>query len=122
MRKLSLRNLAVAVVIPALAMWSTAVRADHDAGDGDKVTITIAQLPQAVLKTLTREAQGGKVGDIDLENENGVKNYEVDINIGGKPYELKIALDGTLLKKDMDAHHGEDGDNNSDKCGDHDQE
>lgn len=76
-----------------------------DAPDRGECKVTMAQLPAAVAKMLTREAAGGQVGEIDMNIGDHKATYEADVVIAKMPYEIKIAMDGTLLKKrlgDMD--------------------
>jgi|GEM_PF-6318860 len=86
-----------------LADGFTPVQAD--APDRGESKVTMAQLPTAVAKTLTQEAAGGRVGEIDMTIGDNQATYEADVVINKMPYEIKIAMDGTLLKKhlsDMD--------------------
>ncbi len=72
-----------------------------DAPDRGESKVTMAQLPAAVARTLTREAQGGQVGEIDMNIGNHQATYEADVVIAKQPYEIKIAMDGTLLRKHL---------------------
>ncbi len=96
--------LIIGVVGLALAARGTLpVRAD--APDHGESKVTMAQLPTAVAKTLTQEAAGGQVGEIDMAVGDHRVTYEADVVISKMPYEIKISMDGTLLKKhlsDMD--------------------
>ena len=56
-------------------------------------------LPKSVRKTLRREAAGGKIEEIEKEQENGKTVYEAEVEIDGQEYEIEIAGDGTLLSK-----------------------
>ena len=88
---------------------STARAAQQESTQADK-PLTMAQLPPAVEQTVLSESAGGKIGDIALENENGIRDYEVDVTLAGKPYEMKVAPEGTLLKKCLDNDSEQDGD------------
>jgi hypothetical protein len=68
----------------------------------NEVAITIDQLPPAVRDTMNREAGGGTLSKIEKETKEGKTSYEADTTIGGHPYEIKVAEDGTLLKKKME--------------------
>lgn len=73
-----------------------------DDDDKDEVKITIDQLPSPVKAMLDQESNGGKIGELEKETKEGKMVYEADVTIGDKPYEIKIAEDGTLLKKKLD--------------------
>ncbi|HMD55444.1 MAG TPA: hypothetical protein VKJ65_12925 [Phycisphaerae bacterium] len=73
-----------------------------DAPEQDEVDVTMAQLPAPVAQTLTREAAGGQVGDIDMELGNHKATYEADVVINKVAYDVSIAMDGTLLSKNFD--------------------
>ena len=89
----------VAVVICAMAY------AGKDSKDED---LSLDQVPAAVKATILKEAQGGEVEEIELEDENGENLYEAKVVIDGQEYELKISPDGTLLSKEMDDDDDDD--------------
>jgi uncharacterized membrane protein YkoI len=89
---------------------------ERDKEDRDEaVTVALNDLPQAVQDTVTNEAKGGEIGEIEKEEEGGKVVYDVDVKIEGKKFELKIADDGTLLKKKAD--EDKDGDEEDDDNG-----
>jgi hypothetical protein len=71
------------------------------AAAGEETKIKLADAPPAVQKTLRREAAGVTIGEIEKETEDGKTTYEVDVTIDGKPYEIQIAGDGTLIEKNL---------------------
>ncbi|MBI1370995.1 MAG: hypothetical protein GC162_20365 [Planctomycetes bacterium] len=75
---------------------------DHKDKEDDGKPITIEQLPAPVKKTLLEEARGGKITEIEQETEDGKMIYSADVTIDGKPYDIEIAPDGTLLSKKLD--------------------
>jgi len=81
---------------------ATIMPARADAPEQDEVDMTMAQLPAPVAQTLTREAAGGQIGDIDLELGNHKVTYEADVVINKVAYDVSIAMDGTLLAKTFD--------------------
>ncbi len=91
--------LIIGVVGLGLAARSLPVRADGS--DHGKCKVTMAQLPTAVAKTLKQEVAGGQVGEIDMAVGDHRATYEADVVISKMPYEIKIAMDGTLLKKHL---------------------
>lgn len=64
--------------------------------------ITFDQLPAAVQATVSRETQGGTITDIELEDGQGVVTYEVEYVAAGAKYELDIAANGKLLRRQAD--------------------
>lgn len=64
--------------------------------------ITFDQLPPAVQATATRETQGGTITDIEADEGQGVITYEIEYVLRGTKYELDIAPDGTLLRRQLD--------------------
>lgn len=65
-------------------------------------SLTFAQLPAPVQATVTREAQGGTIHEIELEKKHGVVFYEVELIVADVKYELEIASDGKLLGREVD--------------------
>lgn len=78
-----------------------------DDTDSSEVVITRDQLPAAVARTLDRESQGGKVGDIEKGLKDGRTVYSADIALGDKAYDLTIAEDGTLLGRELETDTSE---------------
>ncbi len=72
-----------------------------DAPDRGDCRVTMAQLPTAVAKTLTQEVAGGQVGEIDMAVGDHRATYQADVVISKMPYEIKIAMNGILLKKHL---------------------
>ncbi|MGD8240889.1 MAG: PepSY domain-containing protein, partial [Armatimonadota bacterium] len=67
--------------------------------DDDDENLTLEQLPAAVKATILKAAHGGKIKEIELENEGGKPVYEAEILI---ELEVKVAPDGTLLSKKVE--------------------
>lgn len=64
--------------------------------------VTFDQLPPAVQATVSRETQGGTIMEIELDDGQGVVTYEVEYSAAGAKYELDIAADGKLLRRQPD--------------------
>ncbi len=107
--------LFVAGIVGSLAFVA---RAD----EGKEQKIQFSQAPEAVQKTLTREAEGNAIQTVDKEMKHDKTIYEADVKIDGKNYEIKVAEDGTLLVKKLDVeehhhkgkHEGKDEDKDND--------
>jgi hypothetical protein len=66
-----------------------------------EVVVTIDQVPAPVKATLQREAEDGKITEIERESGRGKTMYEARATIGNNTYEMKVAEDGTLIMKMM---------------------
>lgn len=101
--------LMLATITTALALFGCQSMNGHD-DDRDEQSVTMDQLPLAVKATLTREAGSGKVEEIDKHTHDGKVEYEADVMLDGKKWEIAIREDGQLLKKELDeAKDDEDG-------------
>ena len=80
---------------------------EAEEAEGPEVKMKLDQVPPAVRDTLTREAAGATIGDVDKEQKHDKNVYETDVMLGGKNYELKVAEDGTLVSKKLDDEAGE---------------
>ncbi len=83
------------------------------AGKGKKQErkVTIDQVPAAVKATILKEAGENKIAEIEEISVGGaVAFYEAEWKADGKETEIKVAPDGTLLKKKVEADDGDDDD------------
>jgi uncharacterized membrane protein YkoI len=64
--------------------------------------LAMEDLPPAVLKTVKAESAGGEIKELALETEEGKTFYEVEFEKDGKEHEVKIAKDGTVLKRETE--------------------
>lgn len=83
---------------------------DDDDDDEEEEELTIEQVPAAVKATILAEAAGATVKEIEREFKNGQTVYEAEWVINGQEIEIKVAADGTLLKKQVGEDDDEDGD------------
>lgn len=67
-----------------------------------KRKVTVDQVPAAVKRTILGEAGDSPLTEIEEATKNGKATYEAEWLAGGKEIELKIAADGTLLKREVD--------------------
>jgi uncharacterized membrane protein YkoI len=84
---------------------------DEDQGkeDEDETPLSIDQVPDQVKATLLREAQGGTIKEIQMEDEDGQTVYGAEVVINGQPFDLKVASDtGKLLSKEADTEDDEE--------------
>lgn len=64
--------------------------------------LAMESLPPAVQETVKAESAGGEIKELALETEDGKTFYEVEFEKDGKEHEVKIAEDGTVLKRKTD--------------------
>jgi len=79
----------------------------------DERNVSIDAVPEAVKATILKEAGDNKITEIEEETKHGTTIYEAEWRVDGKEVEIKVAADGTLLKKeieDEDEHEGDDDD------------
>jgi hypothetical protein len=69
----------------------------------DEQKVSLDQVPAAVKATFAKESDGAEVKEVEKETEDGKAAYETTVSIKGKEYEIKVAEDGTLLKKKLEA-------------------
>jgi uncharacterized membrane protein YkoI len=82
------------IILGALAALAIQALADDD----DK-TVDWKNVPAAVQSTITANANGGKVGKIETEAENGATTYEAKVKgPNGEKMEIEVAADGTLVE------------------------
>ncbi len=95
-------------IVPATRRVRLAIPGEgvHEKEEGNEVKIKFAEAPAAVQATLTREANGAAIADVDKESDDGKDIYEADAMISGKNYEIKVAADGSLVSKKLDAEEG----------------
>jgi len=98
--------LVIVLVGAGLALCIGAV-ATQQFVEGEK-DVSMAEVPQAVRAALLAQAQGGTLGEIEMENENGQAVYEANVTIDGKEVEVKVAANGTVLGKEADDEDEDD--------------
>ena len=87
--------------LQAYAAEATTAAATQKAEDVE-VAVKLEDCPKAVQDTITKEVGSGKVVKLVKEVEDGKTIYSVDATIDGKPYEINMAEDGTLISKKLD--------------------
>jgi len=87
-------RLAGAVILSSLLSTSS-VQADDD-------EIRFEDLPTAVRETAEREIGDGLVLEVEVDTKRGATVYEVEFVQDAVEYELDIAADGTLLRRERD--------------------
>src|SRR5690348_2940442 len=75
-------------------------------------SVTMAELPAPVQKTLKREAKGGKLEELRKETKkDGSVLYEAEIVKNGKGTDIEVNADGKVVERgkthDESKEHGE---------------
>ena len=63
--------------------------------DKDEKPITVESLPAAIKKTLSREANGAPILEVQIH----AKTYTAEIKVGKRKYEIEIDEQGKLVRK-----------------------
>ena len=70
---------------------------EADENEADEPSLTLAQVPAAVATTIRAQAGSAAIKCIELEDENGTKQYSVEVAAGASTREFKVATDGRFL-------------------------
>src|SRR5262245_921367 len=74
--------------------------ADEDEASHEHQSVTMADLPAAVQKTLKKEAKGGKLEELRKETrKDGTVAYEAEIVKNGKGTDIEVGADGKVLER-----------------------
>ena len=94
-------RMTIGVLAGALALGGVGrAVADEDEGSHEHQSVTMADLPAAVQKTLKREAKGGKVEELRKESrKDGTVAYEAEIVKNGKGTDIEVSADGKVLER-----------------------
>jgi hypothetical protein len=74
--------------------------ADDDDAKEEKVSVD--QLPSLVKMTLLKEVGSGKIVELEKKTAGSTVTYQADFKLNGDTWELKIAADGKVIKKQID--------------------
>ena len=81
----------------------------HDKEENE-VKMRLDEVPPAVRETLTREAGGAPIDQVEREEEHGRTVYEADVKSGGKTWEITVDANGNLISRKEDKDEKEDDD------------
>ena len=76
--------------------------------------IALDKCPKKVQETINKEAEGGKIDEIEKVTIGEKVVYEAEITVGEDKYELTISSDGKLLKKELETEDEEEGEDDED--------
>jgi len=78
----------------ALLAGASFAQADED--------VKLEDLPAPVKQTVQRETKGGTITDIERQRDRNSVYYEIEYTVGNQDWELDIAPDGKLLRREKD--------------------
>jgi uncharacterized membrane protein YkoI len=90
-------RLIISLLITPLTFAVPIAHADDNARD-----MKLEELPKPARDTVQRETKGGKITEIDRDDEQGRMFYEVEFIQGNQRYEIHVAQDGKLLARKAD--------------------
>ena len=85
---------------------------DDDDSDAREQQVSMDQVPAAVKATLTKEAGGGQIQEVEKTTWRGRTAYEADVVMDGKTWEVTVRDDGQLLRKLLDEEDDAEDDRN----------
>lgn len=69
----------------------------------DDRDVKLEDVPQAVRATIERETKGGRITEIEQDDDSGGKvRYEVEFTKDNQKWELHVAADGKVLHRERD--------------------
>lgn len=102
------RWIVALLAVVGVICTSTAMLRAEEEDEGKEVKIKFSQAPEAVQKTLTKEAEGATITTLDKEtHKDGKVFYEADVKIDGTNYEIVVNADGKLIHKKIDEEENE---------------
>jgi hypothetical protein len=96
-----MRKMAVALLSGTLGLSGVGrAVADEDEGSHEHQSVTMAELPAPVQKTLKREAKGGNLEELRKETrKDGRVVYEAEVVKNGKGTAIEVSADGKVLER-----------------------
>jgi len=74
--------------------------------EGEKI-VSITEVPPGVRAVIEKNAAGGEIKEIEMNNKDGKIFYTADIVKDGKTQEICVAADGTLMKEENEGEKEE---------------
>ena len=68
----------------------------------ERTRLKLSECPSAVQQTFVAEAKETRLETITKETDDEATLYSTQVSIGGKPYEITVEDDGTLVEKRLD--------------------
>jgi hypothetical protein len=95
-----MRTMTIAVLAGMLSIGGAGrALAEHEEGHAHQ-SVTMAELPAAVQKTLKREGKGAKIEELRKETrKDGTVAYEAEIVKNGKGTDIEVGADGKVLER-----------------------
>lgn len=70
--------------------------------------IAASDLPVAVAQTIATTYPGGTLGEMEVVEQGGNTQYEVEVLSGGQQYEVVLAADGTIQSQEIEVETDEE--------------
>ena len=87
---------------------------DEDDDGGQEREVSLEEVPQAVRKTILREAGDHRVREVEVETRDGRTTYEAEWRTDGGEVEIKVDAEGKLLGRTVGEDDDEDGEQDED--------
>jgi|SRR5581483_4333703 len=99
--------LAASLALAGCTNTKSANKGGEEEEEGNEVKVAFTELPAPVKATLEKESGNAKIDTVDKETKDGKVIYEADAMVNGQNWEIKVAEDGTLVKKRVDNEQDE---------------
>lgn len=103
------------MVAVSLSLAGCAMMHHEKEDEGNETKVKFDQLPAAVKQTFQKESNNAAIAEVDQETEAGKTEYEADVILDGKNWEIKVAQDGGLISKKLDDEKDEKDEKKNDK-------
>lgn len=101
--KWTLLSLSLFCGFAACATMGEMADDDEDGEEENEVEIALSEVPKAVQEAAKGAVPGLTLGnEAEVEEENGVKVYEIEGTASGKEYEIEVSADGKVLEVEED--------------------
>ena len=82
---------------------------DDDADDEDK-EVALSDVPANVIEAANKAVPGGKIKEVEMEEEDGKVSYEVEKVVDGVEYDIEITADGIVKEVEKEDDEEDDDD------------
>jgi hypothetical protein len=72
-------------------------KASKEKGGESEHSVKMKELPAAVQQTVREQSRGAKIRGLSVETENGVTNYEVELQVNGHGRDVLIDPSGAVV-------------------------
>ena len=83
---------------------------DDDADDDEDEEVALSDVPASVIEAANKAVPGGKIEEVEMEEEDGKVSYEVEKVVDGVEYDIKVTADGVVKEVEEEDDEEEDDD------------